>query len=103
MTGPQNQVFQLINTNPDYIEFVVSYVVKDYKWRVDGIGWIAKDSPTYYLRRLRLDGIPANPSGYASKALLAKKKMSYKFSNASLEELTLLKISQAFKSTTKPE
>ena len=56
----------------------------------------------YYLRRLRLDGIPAKVSSYARRALLIKKKMSYKFNNASLDKLTLLNIAQIFNPIQKP-
>lgn len=99
ISEPQKLVFQLINTNTDYIEFVVSYVIKEDKWRIDGIGWIQEGNPTYYLRRLRLDGVPANAAVYAKKALLMKKKMSYRFNCSSLDELTLFNIAHIFTST----
>ena len=96
MNGPQSLDFQLINMNADYIEFIVSYVIKEDKWRVDGIGWIQAGNPMYYLRRLRLDGTPAKVSAYSRKALLTKKKMSYKFNNAILEELVISNIEKIF-------
>lgn len=97
---PESLSFQLVNTNAEYIEFVVCYEIADEKWSIDGIGWIHEGKPNYYLRLLRLNKALAEESFYR-RALIGKKGQSYMFKNKALQELTLSNISQLFDQTVK--
>ncbi len=93
MSKPEQLFFQLINTNTDYIEFVVSYFIGEDQWLVDGIGWLKKDKPSYYLRLIRLNGFPARGKSFKD-ALIVEKKSSLIFENKLLAEFTLTNIDQ---------
>lgn len=97
---PESLSFQLINTNAEYIEFVVYYEMAGEHWSIDGIGWMHEGKPSYYLRLLRLNKALAEDSFY-KRALIAKKGQSYMFKNKDLQELTLSNISQIFDPTAK--
>ena len=93
MTKPDKLFFQLVNTNADYIEFVVSYHLGEDHWTVDGIGWMNGGKPAYYLRLLRMNSAPASGK-YYKKALIVEKNSSYKFENKVLNTFALYNVAQ---------
>jgi hypothetical protein len=98
VTKPDRLLFQIVNPNVDYLEFVVSYYIGEDHWVVDGIGWLKKAKPTYYLRLLRLNGVPVAKQSF-KKALLVEKHSSFKFANNALDTLILNNIHQLLSKT----
>lgn len=97
MTIPKQINFSLTSRNVDYIEFRLSYFIGDDDWKVDCIGWMECQKPTYYARNLVLNSVVANAR--YTQALLTNKELSLKFKHKELHEFTLLNIRNVF---TKP-
>ena len=100
MSKPDRMHFQLINTNKDYLEFVVSYFTGENQWLVDGIGWLKKDKSTYYLRLIRRNGFPVRGEAY-KEALIVEKNSSLIFKNKTLDEFVLGHVELQFPSVNK--
>lgn len=95
MPTPRNYSFSLVNTNDGYLEFLVKYALGSNLYSASGIGWISADIPKYYLRLLRLNGVPISEAEYR-QAKVGLKNSSYIFKDESLNELTLDKIKNIF-------
>ena len=88
--------FDLVQHHGDYIEFSVSYRLEYNQWTAEGIGWVAKGIPNYYLRFLKLNNWPA-ASHYNAKANIALHKQSMRFQCEPLDRLTLAKVTHHLK------
>ena len=96
MTTLGSRNFQLINTNDEYIEFVVSYALDLDYYVASGIGWMSNSAPKYYLRLLRLNGKLVAETTYKN-ARIALRNSSYRFKDKNLEMMVLGSIENIFR------
>lgn len=92
---PYKLIFELTHHHEDYIEFRVSYYQGYNQWAAEGIGWMSKNHPTYYLRSLKLNNFPAGRH-YEKTARIVEQALSLKFQNEVLEDLVLVNIKKQF-------